>query len=438
MGARLLVQLAGAEFAFDLRGESVRVGAASSNGLVLRDPAVGKEHFEVRRVGGAWRLVDLESAAGTRVNGLFVNRQDLRNGDVIAVGEARLTFLLDDAPAPVPAPVPWTPPSAAPAWSAPQAPAHHAPARPGPAHHAPARAHGSHSVDYRGRSAGGGGAGGVLGGMVGVAFLVGIVLAAIALAWKFGMPPDRVDPNPALLARMKRLMDEDKLAEVIKAAEEADPAWPPTAKPIRGLALDAKKRLRERAEVAAEQEAEDYWLQNIKAYREASPDDYANIALRCDEFLRRWPDHARAKEASFVRLRATGEPSPAIAEKGGFVSWAELTRAAEAEAARLLAQRRYGDAFAVYDRFEKAMPRTVLPEYQQTFLDEVNRVRAGITKKAKEAFEKLEEDAMILEDQGKWAESEELYRRARDGFGVQDIRIRCDAELERLANRRMR
>ena len=73
MKARLLVQLSGAEFAFDLRGESVRVGAASTNGLVLRDPGVGREHFEVRRQGSVWRLVDLESASGTRVNGLYVN-----------------------------------------------------------------------------------------------------------------------------------------------------------------------------------------------------------------------------------------------------------------------------------------------------------------------------------------------------------------------------
>ena len=469
MKARLLVQLSGAEFAFDLRGESVRVGAASTNGLVLRDPGVGREHFEVRRQGSVWRLVDLESASGTRVNGLYVNRQDLRNGDVISVGEARLTFLVDDAPepapihggapapipapipAPVPAPVPWSPPAAAPApvpcrppggapapvpapaWTAPPAPA-----VPPPLPYAPSRPHQSAPPppSYRARAPRGGG--GTAGAAVGMLLIVGLLVLGVALAWDKLVPPDPVDPNPALLSRMKALAAEEKLEEAVRAAEEADPHFPPSEKPIRTLAWELRKRLRERAEVAAEQEAEEYYQQSIRAFREGNPDDHANIALRCDEFIRRWPDHARVPEASFARLRATGEPSPSLAVKGTFVSWAELTRAAEAEASRLIADDRFGDAFAVYDRFTRAMPRTVLPEYQDKFMEEVTRVRAAITKKATEAFERLEEKAMYMEDKGQWDEVEDLYRRARDGYGVPDVRIRCDAELERLRERKMR
>lgn len=455
MGARLLVQLAGAEFAFDLRGESVRVGAASTNGLVLRDPGVGREHFEVRRTGAVWKLVDLESASGTRVNGLFVNKQDLRNGDVISVGEARLTFLVDDAPtpaplpaaapAPVPAPLPeaapWTPPSSIPApvpvpaasaWTAPPAsqPLAHAPVR---NHHAPP------PPSHRPRShRGGGGGGASAGAAVGVLLLVAVLVAAGALAWDHLIPPDPVDRNPALLERMKGLAASDRFEEAVQAAEEADPAFPPTAKSIRNLAWELKKQMKFRAEAAAEKEAEEYYQRSIKAFREANPDDSANIALRCDEFLRRWPDHARAPEASFARLRAAGEPSPSLAGTGTFVSWGELTRAAEAEASRLLVDDRFGDAFAVYDKFVAAMPRTVLPEYQDKFMEEVTRVRAALTKKAVESFERLEEKAMFMEDKGQWQEVEDLYRRARDGYGVPDIRVRCDAELERLRERRMK
>ena len=42
--ARLLVSFQGAEFAFDLRGDAVRIGSAPTNGLVLRDPGVSQEH----------------------------------------------------------------------------------------------------------------------------------------------------------------------------------------------------------------------------------------------------------------------------------------------------------------------------------------------------------------------------------------------------------
>ena len=440
MKARLLVQLSGAEFAFDLRGESVRVGAASTNGLVLRDPGVGREHFEVRRQGSVWRLVDLESASGTRVNGLYVNRQDLRNGDVISVGEARLTFLVDDAPEPAPihggAPAPIPAPNPAP--RPPPPPRGPPPPPPPPRPYAPSRPHQSAPPppSYRARAPRGGG--GTAGAAVGMLLIVGLLVLGVALAWDKLVPPDPVDPNPALLSRMKALAAEEKLEEAVRAAEEADPHFPPSEKPIRTLAWELRKRLRERAEVAAEQEAEEYYQQSIRAFREGNPDDHANIALRCDEFIRRWPDHARVPEASFARLRATGEPSPSLAVKGTFVSWAELTRAAEAEASRLIADDRFGDAFAVYDRFTRAMPRTVLPEYQDKFMEEVTRVRAAITKKATEAFERLEEKAMYMEDKGQWDEVEDLYRRARDGYGVPDVRIRCDAELERLRERKMR
>ena len=68
--ARLMVSFQGAEFAYDLRDEGVRVGSGSSCGLVLKDPAIGREHVELRRTGSTWRLVDRESASGTPGNRL--------------------------------------------------------------------------------------------------------------------------------------------------------------------------------------------------------------------------------------------------------------------------------------------------------------------------------------------------------------------------------
>jgi hypothetical protein len=68
----------------------------------------------------------------------------------------------------------------------------------------------------------------------------------------------------------------------------------------------------------------------------------------------------------------------------------------------------------------------------ESFGAEVGKARKFITDKAKEAFERLEERAMVLEDQKRFADAEALYREARAKFGVPEITARCDAELERL------
>ena len=476
MAARLVVQFQGAEFGFDLRGESVRVGSASSNGLVLRDAAVGKEHFEIRRMGPTWRLVDLESATGTRVNGLFVNKHDLRTGDVIAVGEARLTFQADDsvapaplpgapAPAPLPvavaplpvpmaAPAPWAAaPAAAPPWASPGAPQ----ALPAPRHAPPPRNRGSRRDQERGyrrdqdddrqdRQRRGRGGGGSAGGAVGIVLGVLLLFVAGGLALKYGLPAERKDPNPGILAAMKAEQAKGNFDEAIRLADDSDQQFDRTRKPILYLAGELKIQKKVRAEDAAVQEAEQYFQDKVAAYRAASPDDSAGIALRCDDFLQRYPDNPHAEEASFLRMRVTGEPSPAVLERrrgatggvGGFVSWSDLTRAAEAEAQRFLDRKNYAAAFNVYDRMVNASPRTVVPEFKDRFMEEVNRCRAGIDKKARKTFETFEEDSMVIEDRGNIAEVEDAYRKMKDTIGIPELRNRCEAELVRLQGVRRR
>lgn len=88
-----------------LQGESVTVGRASSNDLVLDDdPLVSRTHVVLERLGGSWSAED----NGLSRNGTFLNgrrltgRSPLRDRDQLGVGRTLLTFccpgqLRDDA-----------------------------------------------------------------------------------------------------------------------------------------------------------------------------------------------------------------------------------------------------------------------------------------------------------------------------------------------------
>ena len=77
-------------------------------------------------------------------------------------------------------------------------------------------------------------------------------------------------------------------------------------------------------------------------------------------------------------------------------------------------------------------PKRAVPEHR-------TGKKAGLEKKAVRAFEKFEEEAMYIEDRGNINEVEDLYRKARDAYGVnEEIRSRCNAELERLRGVRRR
>jgi adenylate cyclase len=75
-------------------GESLSIGRASSNGLVLSIKGISRCHAIVHaRSGGEFWLVDLGSRSGTWVNGRrILHPVCLRNGDRITIGASELTF----------------------------------------------------------------------------------------------------------------------------------------------------------------------------------------------------------------------------------------------------------------------------------------------------------------------------------------------------------
>lgn len=78
-----------------LRGRASVIGRSSACDLVIDGPGVSARHALVRRDDGGPDVAhDLCTPRGIRVNGRRVDRAELADGDVIAIGDARLVYLL--------------------------------------------------------------------------------------------------------------------------------------------------------------------------------------------------------------------------------------------------------------------------------------------------------------------------------------------------------
>jgi len=86
----------GRKFRFD--GESVSIGRAGSNDLVLNDAGVSRTHARIERHGAAWVLLDRASVNGVELNGAVVGAPArLREGDRIGVGPITFEFCISAA-----------------------------------------------------------------------------------------------------------------------------------------------------------------------------------------------------------------------------------------------------------------------------------------------------------------------------------------------------
>ncbi|MBI4568077.1 MAG: FHA domain-containing protein [Planctomycetes bacterium] len=87
--------------------EIFTVGRDEGNTLQIMEGKASREHCQLMLSAGAYKLVDLESSNGTRVNGKPVTSHMLAPGDAIEIGATRLVFEASDGPgaqAPPPAP----------------------------------------------------------------------------------------------------------------------------------------------------------------------------------------------------------------------------------------------------------------------------------------------------------------------------------------------
>jgi pSer/pThr/pTyr-binding forkhead associated (FHA) protein len=91
--ATLLVKLHGqGSQHIELTLETLTIGRKAGNTLVIEDPAVSGHHARIVKVQAVFFLEDLMSTNGTAINGMPITRHQLRDADVITIGQHRLVF----------------------------------------------------------------------------------------------------------------------------------------------------------------------------------------------------------------------------------------------------------------------------------------------------------------------------------------------------------
>src|SRR5438309_4217380 len=75
-------------------GQRYTLGRATTNRIVLKDELCSREHAEIYYAEGRWRVRDLNSLNGTRVNEKVLDSEwELSPQDEIHVGRTRLVFV---------------------------------------------------------------------------------------------------------------------------------------------------------------------------------------------------------------------------------------------------------------------------------------------------------------------------------------------------------
>lgn len=119
---RLRIKAGGQSREFIAGDAAVSFGRAAENDVPVEDSQASRQHCRIEKTPHGWKLIDLESSNGTRVNGELVNARVLKEGDVITIGQFEATFnppsadepAAKSAPAPRPAAKAFAPKPAAP------------------------------------------------------------------------------------------------------------------------------------------------------------------------------------------------------------------------------------------------------------------------------------------------------------------------------------
>jgi general secretion pathway protein E len=70
------------------------IGRHPENAVVISDPVSSRRHCVIEKVGSGWRVRDLGSSNGTRLNGLVVQTSRLLPGDIVSIGQTRIVLVV--------------------------------------------------------------------------------------------------------------------------------------------------------------------------------------------------------------------------------------------------------------------------------------------------------------------------------------------------------
>jgi pSer/pThr/pTyr-binding forkhead associated (FHA) protein len=77
---------------YPVRAAGLGIGRSGENEVRLDDQLSSRRHARIECWVGEWVVVDLDSTNGTYLNGRPINRERLRDGDRIRIGDTHLEF----------------------------------------------------------------------------------------------------------------------------------------------------------------------------------------------------------------------------------------------------------------------------------------------------------------------------------------------------------
>src|SRR5712671_2996165 len=102
---KLLVKFGDDSREVECHETEISIGRSGDNTLSLADKKSSRKHAKIEKVGDEYRVNDLGSGNGTKVNGTDVNTHVLSKGDEIVIGLTTITVLgMDTPPRIAPAP----------------------------------------------------------------------------------------------------------------------------------------------------------------------------------------------------------------------------------------------------------------------------------------------------------------------------------------------
>jgi len=88
----ILTTEAQGKVAYEFAERSITIGRAPDNVIVIDDPSVSNRHAQLELIGETYRLKDLDSTNGTKVNGVPITETALRFEDRIRFGAVEARF----------------------------------------------------------------------------------------------------------------------------------------------------------------------------------------------------------------------------------------------------------------------------------------------------------------------------------------------------------
>lgn len=110
MSVKLIINLRNQQTAVEITKDVTSIGRSSANDIKLDDSEASREHCRIIRLGpGQYKIADLDSKNGTKINGKDAKEAILTPGDIISVGDTKLTFMFDVVPIAPQQPAPFQP-----------------------------------------------------------------------------------------------------------------------------------------------------------------------------------------------------------------------------------------------------------------------------------------------------------------------------------------